>query len=775
MKGHVLRGIVLGSAVVLPAQLAMAQPLDPPFNTPKGFDCTYSANRSVDAIVPALDGSGDVYVAGRFTTYVDQRHSGLLRLNADGSVDTGFALGAGFDGSVFTIAAATDGSGDLYVGGGFTSLNGTPCNRIVRLDADGSVDSAFNVGAGFNSSVWSVAVATDGSGDVLVGGDFTSYKGVSGRNRIIRLEPDGSADATFTTGTGFNSTVLALAPASDGDVYVGGSFTKYRGTTGVNKIVRLNADGTIDAGFAAGSGFNLNSVNALALDAWGDLYVGGSFFKYQGLAADRIVRLNPDGSRDAGFDGGSSGGNGIVESLALANDGSGDVFIGGQFGSYKGIPGTARMARLNADGSVDANFATGTGFTGGLGGDLTIRAIAVAPDGSGDVLAGGFFAIYDGTAVDHFVRLEANGALDPATRLGAGFNNNVTALAATTDGSGDMYVGGSFGYYSAAVHDKLVRLDANGVADPGFATGTGFNSPVAALAVANDGSGDLYVGGAFYVYQVALCPRLVRLDSTGARDLAFDPADTVLNGVVNAVVPATDGSGDVFAGGNFTGRVVRLSPSGAVVHAAPGTGFNGLVNALVLVPDGSGDVIVVGAFTSYNGTASNRIVRLNSDLTIDTVAAGTGLNGAANAVAVSGTSVYVGGDFTQCQGIARPRICRLTSGLALDLTFDPGTGFSYPTGGTSVRCLLVTSTGRVYAGGKFETYRGGACSGIVAIHPDGTRDTGFVVGTGLNRTALALAEGQDAGRDLFVGGDFRSYQGHTVDFVVVLDPDGRMD
>lgn len=778
MRRHARRGIVLGLSIVGLAEVASAQPLgpDPSFNTPKGFDATHSADRAIDAIVPALDGSGRVYVAGRFTTYVDHAQSSLLRLGADGSVDVTFATGQGFNNTVTALALAADGSGDLYAAGSFTAYDGTTKNRLVRLNADGSVDPAFAVGTGFNSTVNAIAVAADGSGDLYVGGPFTSYQGVSGRNRILRLNADGSVDATFAIGAGFNFPPLALAPASDGDVYVGGAFTSYKGTTGVNRIVRLNQDGSIDPGFATGAGFNLNEVNALALDPSGDLYAGGSFWKYQGLAVDRIIRLNPDGTRDTAFDGAVSGGTSIVESVVIANDGSGDVFIGGEFTSYKGLPGTCKLARVNSDGSLDTSLALGSGFEGGAYDLVSVRAIAMTVDGSGDVLAGGYFAAYDGTAVDHFVRLNWNGTLDASTRLGAGFNGNVNALAAATDGSGDLYVGGAFDWYAGRKHVKLARVNADGTADPGFVTGAGFNQQVMALAAAVDGSGDVYVGGAFYVYDVVACTRLVRLDPTGARDLAFAPSASVINGHVESVLPVSDGSGDVYAGGGFTGRIVRLSSTGAVVHAAVGAGFNGDVKGMAPAPDGSGDLIVVGAFGSYAGATSVSIIRLNADLTIDTAVPTNGFNGAVNAIAVSGASVYVGGEFTLYQGVQRMRLCRLTPALAIDYGFDPGAGPSYPTGGTSVRALLVSpSTGRLYVGGKFTTYRGVSSPGLVALSPDGSRDASFVVGTGLTRSALALAEGQDADRDLYVGGDSRAYRGATIDFVVAVDADGARD
>ena len=98
----------------------------------------------------------------------------------------------GFDSTVFSIALAGDGTGDLYVGGAFTSYNGTVANDLVRLTARGTVDPTFVTGAGFNGSVRSIAPAGDGTRNLYVGGEFTSYQSLT-IGRIVRLNSHGIA------------------------------------------------------------------------------------------------------------------------------------------------------------------------------------------------------------------------------------------------------------------------------------------------------------------------------------------------------------------------------------------------------------------------------------------------------------------------------------------------------------------------------------------------------------------------------------------------------
>ena len=275
-----------------------AQSITATFTSPQPFAKVFGFNNDLNTIVPAGDGSGDIYVGGFFTTYNGAGSNRIIRLNADGSADTAFVIGTGFNNAVNAIAPAGDGSGDIYVGGFFTIYNGAGSNRIIRLNADGSADTAFVVGTGFSSSVNAIAPAGDGSGDIYVGGGFTTYNG-AGSKRIIRLNADGSADTAFAVGTGFNLCVFAIAPAGDGsgDIYVGGFFIIYNDARS-NRIIRLNADGSADTAFAVGTGFN-SSVKAIAPagDGSGDIYVWGDFTAYKGtFITNRIARLTIDGT-----------------------------------------------------------------------------------------------------------------------------------------------------------------------------------------------------------------------------------------------------------------------------------------------------------------------------------------------------------------------------------------------------------------------------------------------------------------------------------------------
>src|SRR5262249_5011089 len=145
----------------------------------------------------------------------------------------------------------------------FASFNGTPSPGIVRLANNGLVDFGFNTGSGVDGQINAIAVYPTNSiyaGKVLIGGSFAHYNGTAITN-LARLNADGSLDASFNAGLGYgpNGEVRALAIQTGGQVLVGGNFTSFNGTA-LNNIARLNVDGTLDSSFATVVGSGANST-----------------------------------------------------------------------------------------------------------------------------------------------------------------------------------------------------------------------------------------------------------------------------------------------------------------------------------------------------------------------------------------------------------------------------------------------------------------------------------------------------------------------------------
>lgn len=347
-------------------------------------------NSEVRAI--ALQPDGKILVGGAFTRMGGQLRTNLARLNADGSLDAGFtasAAGATPRSTTVVNALAIQADGKILVGGVFTKLGGLFRTNIARLNANGTVDSGFNPGLGSSvgrglAEVQSLAVQPDGR--ILLGGRFTTLAGQA-RSDLGRLNADGNLDSTFNLGA--NSNVLALVLQADGKILVGGSFTKLGGQSCTN-LARLNSDGSLDDSFAPGgvSGtggiwVSASSVSALAVQADGMILVGGSFTKVGGQARTNLARLFADGTVDGGFNPGPSGSiYSSVNSISLQPNGK--VLLGGTFTSLAG-QARANLARINTTGPASQCFSfcgsTITWLRGGTGPEVWRTAFETSSNG----------------------------------------------------------------------------------------------------------------------------------------------------------------------------------------------------------------------------------------------------------------------------------------------------------------------------------------------------------------------------------------------------------
>ncbi len=745
MRYLILKIIFISFSLSVNAQFSQPGELDTTFNfgRPHGFfsdpanpEPGEGTNSTIISLT--LQPDGKVLIGGTFEIYNGMRRNRIARLNADGNLDTTFNPGTGANDWVRYFFLQPDGK--VLIGGDFTGYTSTSRNRIARLNADGSLDTTFNPGTGANSSVQSLALQSDGK--VLIGGFFTSYNGTP-CNYIARLNADGSLDTTFNPGTGANSSIWSLALQPNGKVLVGGMFTSYNGTP-CNYIARLNADGSLDTSFNPGTGAN-SSIWYLALQPDGKVLTGGDFTSYNGTSRNRIARLNADGSLDTTFNPGT-GANSSVTTLALQPDGK--VLIGGFFTSYNGTP-CNYIARLNADGSLDTTFNIGTGADG------TVHSLALQPDGR--VLIGGGFTSYNSIGCNRIARLNADGSLDATFNPGIGANSSIGPLALQPDGK--VLIGGWLTSYNGMPRNCIARLNADARTDTTFNPGTGANSFVHSFALQPDGK--VLIGGSFSSYNDIPSYRIARLNTNGSLDTTFKPG-TGTDFFVLSLALQPDGKvliGGEFASYNGTPRncIARLNADGSLdTTFNPGTGANSSIGPLALQPDSK--VLIGGNFTSYNGTPRNYIARLNADGSLDsTFNPGTGVGGVqfqeVRSVALQPDGkVLIGGFFTSYNGTPRNSIARLNADGSLDTTFNPGTG-TYV-----VNSFALQPDGKVLIGGFFASYNDTPRYCIARLNADGSIDTTFNPGTGTNGAVNSLALQPDGSKVLIVG-DFTIYNG----------------
>ncbi|MBI3868975.1 MAG: hypothetical protein HY299_10650 [Verrucomicrobia bacterium] len=379
---------------------------------------------------------------------------------------------------------------ELYNPTGVGSLGAAGVASVVILDND----TPSGAGRGLNERVQSIGL--EAGGNIVLGGGFSYANGVF-QVDVTRFDSEGAWDAKFANNVGANAQVECVLPQPDGKILVGGGFTTFN-SAARNRITRLNRDGSLDSGFSAGTGAD-NTVRRILLQSDGKIILVGDFTTLAGVARNRIGRLNPNGSLDMTFDPGS-GANNSIYGVALQS--TGRIIISGPFSTFNGAARN-RLARVNADGSLDNSFVVGSGMNG--------RANVILPLQGDKLLLGGGFTTINGVSAVRMARLNANGSLDTSFSVGGGANDGVQAMALQPDGK--IVVGGDWTTWDGAQRARIVRVNTNGVLDNTFAAGGGANATVSALAVLPDGR--VAVGGAFKVLNGFNRYRFALLDGNG--------------------------------------------------------------------------------------------------------------------------------------------------------------------------------------------------------------------------------------------------------------------
>lgn len=677
---------------------------------------------------------GKIISGGEFTNFNGTACNRIIRLFSNGVIDPTFGIGSGANSFVNAIQLQSDGK--IIVGGDFTSYNGISVSRLVRLDADGTIDPTFVVGTGLDLSVKTISI--DAVGKILIGGDFTSYNGTS-INRVARINQDGSLDATFNSGSGLNGSANSISLQADGKIIIGGSFTSVNGTTR-NRIARLNIDGTVDSSLDPGTGFN-NPVNTVSVQSDGKLIIGGSYTSFNGTTYNRIARLNSDGTLDNTFVIGT-GLNNTVWTTAVKPDGK--ILIGGVFSTFNGNS-RSRILCLNTDGSIDNTFVIGSGFTGGVVNSIFLQS-------NNTILLGGSFTTYNGTSRSRIACLNADGSWVSSFNPGTGFDLKVTTSAIQTDGK--IILGGAFSSFNGTPRNSIVRLNSNGNIDSTFNPGSGFKDLwINATAIQSDGK--ILVGGYFTTFNGSQMNYFARLNPDGSLDQTFNQGKGFNNNVFSIAVQADD---KIVVGGQFTSyddstrnRILRLNTDGTLDETfQPGIGFDANVKAISIQTDGK--IVLGGEFTTYKNSPNYFICRLNDDGTKDnTFNIGSGFNGPVNTLMIQADDkIVVGGDFLTYNGTNRNYIARLNTTGSLDNSFNPSTGFN-----GQVYSLSLDNNGKIIAGGQFTSLNGNPSNYIARMNTDGTSDNSFSPTSGFNNAVYTTSIQSDG--KIIAGGEFTTY------------------
>jgi len=781
-------------ASFLMASSVQAAVLDTGFATDGGFSYGFDYGATIP-FVKVLD-DGKVLVGGSFDQYQGiVVPAGLARLNADLTLDTSFDLdGEGFiDGSVTGVEILDDGK--MLITGSFEGFNGDSAYGILRLNADLTLDESFDPATGgSNTGGVQNAIALD-DGDYLIG--FTSngatYRGVQARG-LLRINNDGSVDNGFGIDGRFeypNVTVEKMVRQTDGKIVVSGYFLD-KGLDGEEgggddetyTFVRLNADGSFDNTFDNEGGAD-GSVYVIKLLSDGSMYVAGQFTEFSGHTTYNVARVNDDGTVDTSFTVGESFGGQTAYDIVILDDGK--ILIGGNFSQY-GDLNAYSLIRFNSDGSLDDTFKSHIG--GGSSGS-TIYSMGLLDDGR--LLAGGYFASdysiddreYDiGGLVAYFI--------DPRVALGTetlsiregdeteesdgrhylvvSLNTKPSAPVTITLSSVDDELSFSTSTFTFYPADWDISSPWEGdnpyygtiVSAVDDETIEGNHSDEIAFSVSS--SDDDYDDSDVSNVLVSIADN----DSALLLDQTFRPSG--IDGDTRVVAIQSDGKSIV--GGDFTGGIRRLNLDGSEDDSFDiGDGFNAEVMDLKILS--SGDIVAVGLFTQYDGEDVGHIARLNADGSLDTAFdTGTGFDADVRQVVVGPSGkIVVMGDFSYFDGDSVVQAARLNSDGSLDDDFSSGAGFD-----GQVTSVQVQSDGKVLLAGDFGSYDGSPIpEGLVRLNADGSLDEDFSenLGTGFD-TAVRFMTLQSDGK-IIASGNFQSFDGNPKAFLLRLNSDGTLD
>ncbi|HEX8326304.1 MAG TPA: T9SS type A sorting domain-containing protein [Hymenobacter sp.] len=667
-------------------------------------------------------------------------------------LDPGFApstLTSVSGGDIQTMLKQPDGK--VLISGNFELMNGQASPRVARLNADGSPDLTFRAqaGAGPNGSISALALQPDGK--ILLGAEYglIRYNG-TGVQSVLRLNPDGSLDGSFNSGGAgwVGGAIRSIAVQADGKILIGSALAATFNGQPTKGLIRLLPNGQPDGGFTVGAGFvsslSDGAVFKVLVQPDGNIVVAGMFNSVAGQARQSVARLTPSGGLDASF-ASPLAANSFGTDVARQADGK--LVVSGS--SLLGSGSTAAgVVRLLANGTPDPAFATSP--CSGI-------VLKLVLPGDGSIIAAGFFSSLGGGTHNNLVRLTTSGAVDTAFASGAGANNGILSLVELNNG---QYLAGGPSLYSPnSTISGLTRLLANGQPDGSYVQNLEFVMRCPLVPLAN-GQVMLYANGLNFngqrINNIGSLPfHLLNSDGTYNSLVAFPPAFTRPAGgtYYQSFSPQSDGTAyAAYQNSDTTLQVRRILTNGSF-DPAFGTAELQFGNQLpfplccgvsAIDPVPGGGVLVRGGFSRVNGQPRPNLARLLANGALDTRFAPAA---AAPWLVPSGVGSISG--FKNAFGLANGQTLvtwnDATHSFLVRLNADGSIDNTFSIGASGGPNALFTAlplaSGNILLTGNFTAFNGQAApNGLLRLLPSGTPDPSFTAAS----AALNMVEQPDA-------------------------------
>ena len=701
--------------------------VDPSFNPQIQTNAFNS--KKVNCLLVLADGK--ILALGEFNSYNRHPVGNLIRLNANGSLDTTFDNDriASYTSSGAPKSIILQPDGKIILIGTTITVNGqaAPPKNIVRLNVDGSFDASFNYTLGGSIQ----RASLDSVGRLALSGNFQVNENGTPTNReVVRLNADGSHDTSFT----FNPTTspfFVRITTQNSRVIVAVS------ASNTTQIYRLNENGSADPTFTPSQLGGFTNIRMIVQPDNRILV----------LLNQSILRLNENGGNDGSFQ---------SPTFTSASDATFDLANDGKIVLTTGPDNATLFRRFLANGTLDPSFNSYV--------HPAYLSFAIQPDG-GVVIGDAAVANNGTTVVNSFGRLFSNGTTDSSFNSGGiGFQTmvpgNVWSIALQTDGK--ILIAGRFDEVNATGRAKIARLNADdGTLDASFQinttnTGNYFSEIIQIYNVRAQMDGKIIVTGNFRYFLDGISRRnIVRLNAGGSIDPSFNPSFGLneyygANGAgTNKFLTYNDGKILVGNSRISAGALpIKITADGAIDGAFNSTIFNtaGLVYIydIALQPDGK---IVIGGRYDLNNVVRSFVARLNADGSTDaTFQISEEIDREVSALALlpNGKILVVKGSRNWSTPVLPSLVLRLNSDGSADNSFDAGTGAN-----GRINTILLHPAGRIFVGGKFTSVNGQARQNLAQLNTNGGVNP---ITYDLNDEVLCLAA--DSNGRVLVGGSF---------------------
>lgn len=351
----------------------------------------------------------------------------------------------------------------------------------------------------------------------------------------------------------------------------------------------------------------------------------------------------------------------------------------------------------------------------------------IQEDGGYFYTSGVFTSAYP-NVTGNLIRLTTSGTYDPLPGYQVGFNAGTNPQFVIDNDS--IYLGGGFTRLDGSAIERVAKINlTSGGLDPTFhSTSSGYSSPASprCLAVV---SGLLYMtpGTATAVtYRgTTVTGYLHRINATtGNLDTSVSLGN--FNGDITSIIVQ---SGYLTAVGAFSqyngvtvGQICRINLTTGALDTSFNTGGAGFTGSCQTLVQDDGFLYVGGDMTAYNGTAINRIVKLNATTGArDTSFVTTSTSGANNTVysilpSVDGTSLYIGGAFPTYNGLGYRELVKVNKNTnVIDTSFS--TVGKFISG--DVRTIIEEDVNTIALFGNFLIYNNVRSCGFLKVNTSG--------------------------------------------------------